>query len=103
MAPVTNSHERRREWRRSAGSLLCDREALLRPGQAVVLVNITSCAALVESEVRLRPGARTELQLALRGRRTHIRGRLDRCHVSALEPLRYRGVLVFDDQVTFEE
>lgn len=103
MAAVTSSDERRREPRHTAGSLRCQSAAVLRPGQGVVLVNITSRAALVESDVRLRPGAQTELQLALRGRRTHIRGRLDRCHVSALEPLRYRGLVVFEDRFTFEE
>lgn len=95
--------ERRGERRRSAGSLCCPPDAVLRPGQTVVLVNINSRAALVESDARLRPGALTELQLAMRGRRTSIRGRLDRCHVSALEPLRYRGLLVFEERVDFAE
>ena len=39
---------------------------------------------------------------AARGRRqsrASVRGRLDRCHVAALEPLRYRGVLMFDERV----
>ena len=103
MAAVTTRHERRRERRRSAGSLLCLPDAVLRPGQTVVLVNITSRAALVESGARLRPGAHTELQLAMRGGRTNIRGCLDRCHVSALEPLRYRGVVLFEERFDFEE
>jgi hypothetical protein len=96
-----DTHERRSEQRRSAGGV-CRPDAVLRPGQSVVLVNISSRAALVESDARLRPGAHTELQLAMRGRRTNIRGRLDRCHVSALEPLRYRGVLVFEERFEFE-
>jgi hypothetical protein len=103
MAAVANHDERRRERRRTAGSLLCAPEAVLRPGQAVLLIDISSRAALVESDARLRPGAHTELQLAMRGRRTKIRGRLDRCHVSALEPLRYRGVLLFEERFDFEE
>lgn len=61
-----------------------------------MLLNITSRAALVESDARLRPGAITELQLGVRGGRASIRGRLDRCYVAALEPLRYRGLLVFE-------
>jgi hypothetical protein len=64
-----------------------------------MLLNITSRAALVESDARLRPGAITELQLGLRGGRASIRGRLDRCYVAALEPLRYRGLLVFEDRL----
>src|SRR5687768_18460563 len=95
--------EQRSECRRSAHSVLSIPEAVLRPGQAVVLVNITSRAALVESDARLRPGAHTELQLAMQGRRTSIKGRLERCHVSALDPLRYRGVLLFEERFEIEE
>jgi hypothetical protein len=103
VATGANGSERRSERRRTARSLLCVPDAVLRPGQTVVLVNINSRAALVESDARLRPGAHTELQLAMQGRRTNIRGRLDRCQVSALEPLRYRGLLVFEERFEFEE
>lgn len=95
--------ERRREPRRAAPGLQWRPEAVLRPGQAVRLVNISSHAALVESDGRLRPGAHTELHLASGGRRTAIRGRLDRCHVSALEPLRYRGLLVFEEPLELDD
>jgi hypothetical protein len=64
-----------------------------------VLLNINSRAALVESDARLRPGAVTELQLALIDGRASIRGRLDRCYVAALEPLRYRGLLIFEQRL----
>ena len=94
--------DRRSERRRNARTLWCVPDAVLRPGQTVLLVNISSRAALVESDARLRPGAHTELQLALQGRRTSIKGRLDRCHVSALEPLRYRGVLVFEERFVLD-
>lgn len=63
-----------------------------------MLLNINSRAALVESDARLRPGATTELQLALAAGRASVRGRLDRCYVAALEPLRYRGLLVFENR-----
>jgi hypothetical protein len=79
------------------------REAVLRPGQKVLLVNINSRAALVESHARLRPGANTELHLVMRDGRASIRGRLDRCYVSALDPLRYRGVLVFEERMIFQQ
>jgi hypothetical protein len=39
------------------------------------------------------------MQLAGAGLRASIKGRLDRCYVSALEPLRYRGVLLFDQSI----
>jgi hypothetical protein len=67
------------------------------------VINICSRAALLESAARLRPGAQTEMQLAGAGARTSIKGRLDRCHVAALEPLRYRGVLIFEQCVEIGE
>lgn len=93
---VVDLIERRRERRRPGGGPRWQVHAVLRPGQAVTLLNISSHAALVESDARLRPGAKTELQLAASGSRASIRGRLERCHVAALEPLRYRGVLLFE-------
>lgn len=94
--------ERRTERRLTARSFRWREDAVLRPGQPVVVVNVNSRAALVESDARLRPGAHTELQLMSGGQRTSIGGRLDRCHVAALEPLRYRGVLVFDHHFPVE-
>ena len=99
MAPVANLAERRREPRRSGGGERWHSIAILRPGQEITLLNITSRAALVESEARLRPGVRTEMHLAGLDFRTSVRGRLDRCQVVALEPIRYRGVVVFDERL----
>jgi hypothetical protein len=103
MATLAAAPERRTERRRTASGVRCRAEAVLRPGQPVVVLNINSRAALVESEARLRPGARTELQLAGSSGRTSVRGRLDRCYVSALEPLRYRGLLVFEQPFEHED
>ena len=103
MAALADAGERRSETRRSAGSVRCRPDAVLRPGQPVMLLNINSRAALVESDARLRPGAVTELQLGLHGGRASIRGRLDRCYVAALEPLRYRGLLVFETRLELAE
>ena len=102
MALTKVSNDRRAERRLSAGEQHWRAEAVLRPGQPVVVVNVTSLAALVESGTQLRPGAQTELQLTGGGRRVSVRGQLDRCHVIALEPLRYRGVLVFDRRLVIE-
>jgi hypothetical protein len=100
MAPVAlDLIERRRERRRAGGGPRWRVHAVLRPGQPVTLLNISSRAALVESGARLRPGAHTELQLAAPGARASVRGRLERCHVAALAPLRYRGVLMFEQVV----
>ncbi len=103
MAAVTVGCERRQELRRPGGGVRWQPRAVLRPGQHVTLINITSRAALVESETRLRPGAVTELQLASASRRACIKARLDRCTVIALDPLRYRGVVMFEEQVEIEE
>jgi hypothetical protein len=103
MATLAVLHERRAERRRTAGGVRCRPEAVLRPGQPVVVLNINSRAALVESAARLRPGALTELQLVRNEGRTSVRGRLDRCYVSAVEPLRYRGLLVFEQRVELED
>lgn len=100
MAPVAaDLGERRRECRRAGGGDRWRPQALLRPGQPVTVINICSRAALVESAARLRPGATTEMQLAGEGARVSVKGRLDRCYVAALEPLRYRGVLIFEQCV----
>jgi len=104
MEPLTTgSTDRRREPRRRGGGSRWHDRAVLRPGQSIILVNINSRAALVESDARLRPGAQTEMQLAGNGARASVRGRLDRCHVSALEPIRYRGVLFFDECMHLED
>ena len=100
MAPVAiDLIERRREARAAGGGRRWCAHAVLRPGQPVTLLNISSRAALVESAARLRPGAHTEMRLAGSQVRASIGGRLDRCYVAALEPIRYRGVLVFDERV----
>ena len=104
MAPVAiDLIERRRERRSAGGGARWQPLALLRPGQPVTLLNISSRAALVESSARLRPGAHTELQLAGSQSRASVRGRLERCHVATLEPLRYRGVMLFDERIDLGE
>ena len=96
MAPIAAAlNERRRECRLFGGGSW-EAATVIRPGQRVTLINICSRAALVESAARLRPGALTEMQLASADTRASVKGRLDRCYVAALEPVRYRGVLIFD-------
>jgi hypothetical protein len=103
MAALTDRwRDRRKEQRLAAERLRWRAQAVLRPGQPVVLLNITSRGALVESDAQLRPGAHTELQLCGGGGRTAVRGHLVRCHVAALEPLRYRGVLIFDHRLMLD-
>jgi hypothetical protein len=94
--------ERRRECRYSGGGTRWRPQAILRPGQPVILLNISSQSALVESASRLRPGARTEMQLAGSDTRVSVAARVDRCYVAALEPMRYRGVVLFDERVDID-
>ena len=75
--------------------------ALLRPGQDVTVLNISGGGALVESSSRMRPGARAELQL-IGAPRCMVRGRVHRCHVASLDPLRYRGAIVFDEELAVQ-
>jgi hypothetical protein len=98
------ARERRRERRHDGSGRHWQADAVIRPGQPVRVLNISTRAALVESATRLRPGAHTELQLLAPGRgRVSVRARLDRCHVATLEPLRYRGVLVFDERLHLDD
>ena len=71
-------------------------DALLRPGQDVTIIDVSAGGALLESRGRMYPGARAELQLLGDSKRM-LRGRIARCVVVQLEPLLYRGAMVFDD------
>lgn len=100
MATVAASPAERRHARRVAGGgPRFGASAVLRPGKPVTLLNISSRSALVQSLARLRPGAHTELQLAGAGARTSVKGRIERCYVAHLDPVRYHGVVVFDERV----
>ena len=100
MAPITASMtERRSERRYATAATQWQADAILRPGIPVVVLNISKHGVLFESSIRLRPGVRTEIQLVTDERRTSVRGHLVRCQVFGLGPLRYRGVLVFDELV----
>jgi hypothetical protein len=61
----------------------------------VHLLNISRGGALLESHARMLPGARAELQLTGVHRRI-VRGRVDRCRIAALDPVRYHGAIVFE-------
>jgi hypothetical protein len=63
-----------------------------------VVVNLSRGGALLESAARMLPGARAELQLT-GGRRRMVCGRIARCQVAHLDPLRYRGAIVFDESL----
>ena len=94
--------DRRRELRVAGGGGRFDANAVLRPGLEVVLVNISRRGALIDSGARLRPGARAELLLNGTDVRASVEGRIERCQVVRLNPVRYRGVVVFDQVLQIE-
>jgi hypothetical protein len=76
--------------------------ALLRPGQEVRVLNVSCGGALIESRNRMNPGMRTELQLSGVVRQV-VRGRIDRCRVTELDPVRYEGAMVFDQSLEWPQ
>ncbi|MGQ0735078.1 MAG: hypothetical protein ACT4QD_15660 [Acidobacteriota bacterium] len=73
----------------------------LRPGQRVKVVNLGAGGALLESFERLAPGARADL--VLRGATTRqVRGRLTRCRVVCLTPVRYQAAMMFDEPLPLD-
>lgn len=100
MAAALTTRDRRGAERLAPERTPWPRLALLRPGLEVALVNVSAGGALVESRTRLTPGAKTELQLFGPSRRS-VRGRVERCRVANLEPLRYEGAIVFEASLDF--
>jgi hypothetical protein len=90
--------DRRRAVRAPPAHAGWHQEAVVRPGLPVRIVNIGPYGALVECQARLRPGRVAELQLMTQAaeRRQVVRGRVERCHVVALEPLSFHGAIAFD-------
>lgn len=87
--------DRRREPRCSAEQTPWPHVALLRPGQEVVLLDVSGHGARIESPRRLTPGARAELHL-LGIPRLVLLGHVHRCRITRLSPLRYEGAILFD-------
>jgi hypothetical protein len=79
--------------------------ARLRPGRMAHIVDLSSGGALIETDWRLLPGVRVELQLGEPVPLFRVAGRILRCHVSLLarERIRYRAALMFEEQLLFGE
>ena len=98
------SVEERRSSRRQPADVLLDTLARVRPGRDVVLIDIATGGALVESPARLLPGARVVLQLLRPGETISLGSRVVRCEVAGIDPthgIRYRGALCFDQPLGF--
>jgi hypothetical protein len=97
--------ERRSAPRRSTfGSSGIDR-ARLRPGRTADVLDLSSGGALVETDWRMLPGTRVEMQFGESTTGYRVAGRILRCHVAHLdrERIRYRGALRFDAALPFGE
>jgi len=76
-------------------------QAILRPGHAVVLIDLSAGGALIEGPRPMRPGTRVHVQLVSGTRRFALNAHVLRCSVAALDPeagVRYRGALRFDER-----
>jgi hypothetical protein len=71
----------------------------LRPGRLAKIVDVSAGGALIETDCRLLPGVRVELQLGEPVVIHRARGRVLRCHVFLLdrERIRYRGAVEFEE------
>ena len=96
MAAVLTQGERRRTRRLAPTAFGVARQAVIRPGVDVALVDISHGGALIESSGPIRPGARTDLALdAPSGARRLLAVEVLRCWVHALTPLLFRSALRF--------
>jgi len=99
----------KRERRASARVLTLTMEGMerarLRPGRTAHIVDLSSGGALIETDWRLLPGMRVEMQVGDPVPLFRVAGRILRCHVALLdrERIRYRGALMFEKQLPFGE
>jgi hypothetical protein len=90
------ARERRRERRGPVRNV----QARVRPGQRLVIIDLSACGALVEAGKPLRPGARVELHLESERWRRLFPALVVRCVVAAINPeagVTYRAALAFDE------
>jgi PilZ domain len=89
----------RRQDTRFGQPLISGTQAILRPGYAVTLINLSAGGALIQGPRPLRPGARVHLQLLTGTRRLGIAAHVLRCAVASLDSrqgVQYRGAIKFD-------
>jgi hypothetical protein len=94
----------RRAWPRvDTGTRVEMARGKLRPGRPAQIVDMSAGGALIETEWRLLPGMRVHLQVGEPVPLYNVTARILRCHVSRLdrERIRYRGALVFEEQLEF--
>src|SRR3954466_5376106 len=90
--------ERRQDMRRGQPEI-AGTQAILRPGYAVALIDVSCRGALIQGPRPLRPGAGVHIQLHTGTRRLGLTARVLRCSVASLDPrqgVQYRGAIQFD-------
>ena len=96
----------RRAWPR-VDTLTCSDMARgkLRPGRPAHIVDVSAGGALIETEWRLLPGMRVELQVGEPVALYRVSARILRCHVAQLDRgrIRYRGALAFEEDLPFNK
>jgi hypothetical protein len=97
--------ERRASPRLTALAVPGLERARLRPGRSAYIVDLSSGGALIETDWRLLPGMRVEMQVGEPVPLFRVAGRIIRCHVALLdrERIRYRGALMFEEPVPLGE
>lgn len=80
-------------------------QARLRPGRTARVIDLSSGGALIETDWRLLPGTRVELQLGCPVPKFCVTGRILRCHVALLDRgrIRYQGALAFEQPLPIGE
>ena len=98
--PVTAGSVERRSFRRTGPGEHGIISARVRPGHAVVVIDVSAGGVLIEISRGLLPGAAADLQFETAHRRTSLRGRVLRCAVSRLHRsgVSYRAAIAFDRQ-----
>jgi hypothetical protein len=80
-------------------------QARLRPGRTAHVIDFSVSGVLLETDWRLLPGMRVEMQLGEPVPLFRVAGRVLRCHVALLdrERIRYRCALMFEEHLPFGE
>jgi hypothetical protein len=102
MANTVDETRERRAWARvSTLDHIAMANGRLRPGRTARIIDVSPGGALIETDWRLLPGTRVELQLGDPVTLHRVKGRLLRCHVTMVdrERIRYRGALVFEEEL----
>jgi len=102
---VAIGHERRAAPRVCAFATEGMERARLRPGRFAHVIDLSPGGALIETDWRLLPGMRVELQVGDPVPLFRVAARILRCHVTQVDRtrIRYRGALMFDTQLPFGE